>query len=67
MKEYCMRLSNTFSHLAKGCLCLIAFRAIAKGYRIPFRAHGMWNPRIACNADNVSNIQLRELKFKFKK
>jgi hypothetical protein len=51
--------------LAKGCL--IAFRAIAKGCQIPFRANGMRNPRIACNADNVSNIPLGELNSKFKK
>jgi hypothetical protein len=25
------------------------------------------NPRIACSTDHVSNIPLRELKFKFKK
>jgi hypothetical protein len=51
--------------LAKGCL--IAFRVIAKGYQIPFRANGMRNPRIACNAENVSNIPLRELNSKLKK
>ncbi len=43
--------------------CQTAFRAIAKGNQIPFRANGMRNPRIACNADNVSNIPLRELNF----
>jgi hypothetical protein len=57
--------SNTFLHLAKGCL--IAFRAIEKGYQIPFGENGMRNPRIACIADNVSNIPLRELNSKFKK
>jgi len=25
------------------------------------------NPRIACSTDHISNIPLRELKFKFKK
>ncbi len=54
-----------FCALAKGCL--IAFWAIAKGYQIHFRANGMRNPRIACNADNVSNIPLSELNSKFKK
>jgi hypothetical protein len=52
-------------HLAKECL--LTFRAIAKGYQITFRANGMRNPGIACNADNVINIPLRELNFKFKK
>jgi hypothetical protein len=28
------------------------------------RADCMWNLRIACNADNVSNIPLKELNFK---
>jgi hypothetical protein len=52
-------------HLAEGCL--IAFRAIAKGYKMPFTANGMRNPQIACNADNASNIPLKELNFRFKK
>ena len=59
-----MRYSNTFLHLAKGCL--IAFRAIAKGYQIPFRANCRRNLRIACNADNVGNIPLEELNLKLK-
>ncbi len=50
--------------LAKGSL--IAFRAIAKGNKIPFRANCMRNLRIACNADNVGNIPLGEPNFKFK-
>jgi hypothetical protein len=40
---------------------LIAFRAIAKGNQIPFRANCRRNLRIACNADNVGNIPLGEL------
>ncbi len=55
-----MRQSNTFLQLAKGLL--IAFRAIAKGNQIPFRANCMRNPRIACNADTDSNIPLGDLK-----
>ncbi len=42
-------------------------RAIAKGNQIPFRANCMRNLRIACNADNDSNIPLGELNLKFKK
>jgi hypothetical protein len=44
-----------------------AFRAIAKGNQIPFRANCMRNPLIACNADNESNIPLGDLNLKFKK
>jgi hypothetical protein len=51
--------------LAKGYL--ITFRAIAKGNQIPFRANFMQNLRIACKADNGSNIPLGELNLKFKK
>jgi hypothetical protein len=54
-----MRLSNFFLQLAKGSL--ITCRAIAKGNQIPFRANCMRNLRIACNADNDSNIPLGEL------
>ena len=32
-----------------------------KSYQTPFRAYCMWNPRIACNANNICNIQLGEL------
>jgi hypothetical protein len=47
---------------------LIALRAIAKGYQIPFRANCMQNPRIACNDDHFSNIPwLGELNFQEKK
>jgi hypothetical protein len=42
-------------------------RAVAKGNQIPFRADCMRNLRIACNADNVSNIPLRGLTLKIKK
>ncbi len=52
----------TFLQLAKGSL--IAFWAAAKGNQIPFRANCMLNLRIACNADNVSNIPLGELNLK---
>jgi hypothetical protein len=45
MKEYGMRLSNTFLQLAKGLL--IAFRAVAKDNQIPFRANCMRNLQIA--------------------
>ena len=40
---------------------------IAKGNQIPCRANCMRNLRIACNADNGSNIPLGELNLKFKK
>ncbi len=60
-----MGLSNTFLQLAKGLL--IAFRAVAKGNQISFKADCMRNLQIACNADNVSNIPLRELNKKIKK
>jgi hypothetical protein len=53
--EY-MRQSNTFLFLAKGSL--IAFIAFAKSNQIFFNVNRMRNLRIACNADNVSNIQL---------
>jgi hypothetical protein len=60
-----MRYWNSFLQLAKGSL--ITCRAIAKGNQIPFRAICMRNLRIACNADNDSNILLEELNLKFKK
>jgi hypothetical protein len=41
-------LSNTFLKLAKK-ESLIAFRAIAKGYKTSFRPYSMRNPRFACN------------------
>jgi hypothetical protein len=60
-----MRQSNSFLLFAKGSL--IAFRAIAKGNQMPFRANCRRNLRIACNADNFGNIPLGELNLKFKK
>jgi hypothetical protein len=51
----------SFLQLAKGSL--IPFRAVAKGNQIPFRANCKRNLRIACNADNVRNIPLEELKI----
>ncbi len=51
-------------NLAKGSL--ITFRAIAKGNQIPCRANCMQNLRIACNADNGSNIPLGEFNLKLK-
>jgi hypothetical protein len=57
-----MRQSNTFLQLAKGLL--IVFRAVATGYQIPFTANCMWNPPIACKADNNSNILRVELNLK---
>jgi len=39
----------------------LPFGRVAKGNQIPFRADCMRNLRIACNADNVSNVPLREL------
>jgi hypothetical protein len=56
---------NTFkAFLRKKLICA------KKATKLPplmvhFRANGMRNPRIACNADNVSNIPLRELNLKF--
>ncbi len=46
---------------------MIAFRAVAKGNQIPFRANCMRNLLIARNADNVNNIPLGELYKKIKK
>jgi hypothetical protein len=63
-KEYCMQKSNTFLQFVKWSL--IAFRAIAKGNKIPYRVNCMRNLRIACNADNVGNIPLGVLDLKFK-
>jgi hypothetical protein len=65
IQEYCMRQSNTFLQLEKGWL--IAFSATAKGNQIPFTANSMRNLRIACNADNVSNIPPRVLNLEVKK
>jgi hypothetical protein len=48
--------------LQKGCR--LPFGRVAKGNQIPFRADCMRNLRIAYNADNVSNIPLRELNLK---
>jgi hypothetical protein len=45
---------------------MIAFRAVAKGNKIPVRANCMRNLHIACNADNISNIPLGEIILKFK-
>ncbi len=45
-------------------------RAIAKGYKTPFRANCMQNLPIACNSDNVNvaiYIPLGDLNLKFKK
>ena len=48
---FCMQLSDTFLHLAKGTL--IALWAVAKGNLLPVGSLCMRNPRIACNADHV--------------
>jgi hypothetical protein len=44
---------------------LIAIKAIAKYCKTPFRAYSIHSPRIACNADNVSNIPLGKLNLNF--
>jgi hypothetical protein len=74
---YVTHMQSLMMHYLKGLLAPFCFRSkryripfcsVQKGIRkIPFRANGMLNPRIAYNADNVSNIPLRELSSKFKK
>jgi hypothetical protein len=59
----CMRCSITLYQFAKRTQ--ITCDAVAKGNRLPFRPLCLRKPRIACNAENVSNIPLGELNFKY--